>query len=152
MKPAAWVGMGIILAALAFGARAFVTNLTPYVTFGEARQARGAVQVIAKLDKNSIGHGQGNTLNFVLVDDKNDRLPVQFSGPRAPNFDQAIQVTAIGKYDGQVFQADNLLVKCPTKYQGTDVQTYRGAQTNDPQDARQRALSGAQAALKEKTR
>ncbi len=61
----------------------------------------------------------------MLLADNGDRLPVTFSASRPANFEQAIQVTAVGKYDGQVFQADNLLVKCPTKYQGTDVQSTR---------------------------
>ncbi len=54
MKPAVWVGLAIIIAALLFGARAFITNLTPYVTFDQARTARGNVQVMGKLDKKSI--------------------------------------------------------------------------------------------------
>lgn len=127
MKPAVWVGMAIIVAALIFGARAFVTNLTPYVAFEQAREARASVQTMGKLDKKSIRYDKGNVLHFVLVNDQGERLPVAFSGPRAPNFEQAVQITAIGRYDGRVFQAKNLLVKCPTKYQGTETKEYSAA-------------------------
>lgn len=147
MKPAFCVGIAIIVAALAFGARAFVTNLTPYVPFKQARQARSGVQTIGKLDKKSIRYEQG-TLRFTLVDDRGDRLPVEFRGPRAANFEQAMQITAIGQYDGTTFQAKNLLVKCPTKYQGTETKQYGQDVAKNSGGA---ATPGVEAALKENT-
>ena len=122
MKPAAWIGFAIIAGALAFGARAFVTNLTPYITFAQARQTQGTVQVMGKLDKKSIAVNK--TLDFTLVNDRGDRMPVTFAALRPANFAEAVQITAIGKYDGKVFQAENLLVKCPSKYQGTETRQY----------------------------
>ena len=121
MKPAAWFGFLIILGALAFGAKAFVTNLTPYVTFTQARAAKGSVQVMGKLDKSSIKYDR-EQLAFTLVSDDGDRLPVRFTAARPANFEMAIQITAIGKYDGKRLDADNLLVKCPSKYQGTETE------------------------------
>nr|CAA9225332.1 Cytochrome c-type biogenesis protein CcmE, heme chaperone [uncultured Armatimonadetes bacterium] len=124
MKPAAWVGLAIIVGALAFGSRAFVANLTPYVTFEQARNARGNVQVMGKLDKKSIEFADDKTLRFTLVAPDGERLPVRYGSVRPANFEQAIEVTAIGNYDGQFFQAANLLVKCPSKYQGTEIKEY----------------------------
>lgn len=128
MKPAAWVGLAIIFGALAFGAKAFVTNLTPYVPFADARKASGQVQVMGALDKTSIKNTAA-ALEFSLVskDGSGERMPVRFTAARPANFEEAIEVTAIGKFDGRVFQADNLLVKCPSKYQGTETKEY-GAQ------------------------
>lgn len=125
MKPAAWVGLAIILGALAFGAKAFVTNLTPYVPFAEARKAPGQVQVMGALDKKSIKNTPA-ALEFTLIakDGSGERMPVRFTAARPSNFEEAIEVTAIGKYNGQVFEADNLLVKCPSKYQGTETKEY----------------------------
>ena len=119
MKPAAWLGLAIIVAAIAFGAKSFVSNLTPYVTFGQARAAKGVVQVMGALDKSSIQSGN-RELAFTLVSPDGDRLPVRFVAARPANFAMATQITAIGKFDGQTFEANNLLVKCPTKYQGKD--------------------------------
>jgi cytochrome c-type biogenesis protein CcmE len=121
MKPAAWFGLLVIVCALAFGAKAFVTNLTPYVSFADARRAQGTVQVMGSLDKASI-RSDAQALDFTLVakDGSGDRIPVTFQKARPANFAMAIEVTAIGKWDGQVFRADNLLVKCPSKYQGTE--------------------------------
>ena len=118
MKPASWLGLAIILGALVFGATAFVKTLTPYVSFETARRAQGSVQVMGKLDKSSIRYGAVGALDFVIVDGVGDSLPVSFVASRPANFDQAVQVTAIGHYDGRVFQADRLMLKCPSKYQG----------------------------------
>jgi cytochrome c-type biogenesis protein CcmE len=45
-------------------------------------------------------------------------MPVLFRSPKPDNFDEAVRITAIGRYDPaqQIFLADNLLVKCPSKY------------------------------------
>lgn len=134
MKPAPLIGFAIILAALAFGARAFVTNLTPYVSFAEARKAgsENTLQVIGKLDKNSVSYGANDhALRFSIVSDEGQIMPVRFSKAKPPNFEEALQVTAIGRWDGRVFQADNLLVKCPTKYQGTETTKSYGADNNN---------------------
>jgi cytochrome c-type biogenesis protein CcmE len=119
MRPAAWVGLVVIVAALAFGSRAFVANLTPYITFEQAREAKGQVQIVGKLVKGSTAY-KNKTLLFQMVDDKNDRMPVAYDDVRPPNFEMATQITAIGAYDGDTFRAEKLLVKCPSKYQGED--------------------------------
>ncbi len=132
MKPAAIVGLLIIVSALAFGAKAFVTNLTPYLSFTQARQTQnGAVQIMGPLDKSSIQSG-ADGLRFVITAKENpaDRMPVVFKESMPSNFHLAIEVTAIGRYvagstpNGGVFHADKLLVKCPSKYQGTETKEY----------------------------
>ena len=47
-------------------------------------------------------------------------MHVEYDGPRPGNFDNVTKVVAIGKYEPkeQVFIARELLVKCPTKYEG----------------------------------
>lgn len=123
MKPAAWFGFMIIAGALAFGAKAFVSNLTPYVTFAEARSAKSEVQVMGKLDKTSI-RTSSKELAFTIIADNGDRMPVRFTAAAPANFAMAVQVTAIGKVNGDTMEAKNLLVKCPTKYQGTETKEY----------------------------
>lgn len=123
MKPGPLVALAVIFGALAFGARAFVTNLTPYLPFAEARQRDGNVQVMGKLDKGSVVYADG-VLRFTLLDGKGDKMPVRFPRAKPSNFDQAIEVTAIGRWNGTAFEANNLLVKCPSKYQGAETKSY----------------------------
>ncbi len=119
MKPAAWVGLAVIVAALWFGSSAFVANLTPLFTFEQARAAKRQVQIVGKLVKGSTAY-KNKTLLFQIVDDKNDKMPVAYDDVRPPNFEMATQITATGAFDGETFRAEKLLVKCPSKYQGED--------------------------------
>ena len=119
MKLPTVFGLIVILASIAFGANALVSNLTPYVTFEQARTAKSSVQVMGKLDKKSVNSDR-HALNFVIVSKEGDRMPVAFTATRPANFEMATEVTAIGTFDGTTFRANNLLVKCPTKYQGKE--------------------------------
>jgi cytochrome c-type biogenesis protein CcmE len=127
MKPAVWVGFAVIFSALAFGAKAFVTNLSPYVSFTEARQVTNGnvVQVMGKLDKASIRKDTKDlTFDIISKENEADRMTVTFQQAKPANFEQALEVTAIGSFQGGVFRAEKLLVKCPSKYQGTETKTY----------------------------
>jgi cytochrome c-type biogenesis protein CcmE len=49
---------------------------------------------------------------------KDRRLKIVYTGMVPGNFDQATSVVVRGKYSDSLFIADQLLVKCPSKYQG----------------------------------
>ena len=92
------VGIVAIIGFVAFGAGAFKSNLTPYVSFQQARATSDAVQVAGKLVQGSD-----------LFDEKSSVLR-----------HEATQVVAIGRFRGGALDAEKLLVKCPSKYQGLD--------------------------------
>lgn len=117
-------GLVVIAGSLAFGGAAFVRNLTPYLPFAEARAAKGTVQVMGALDKTSVELVEGG-LRFTLIEKSTGaRMPVVFGHTKPANFMMAIEITAIGRFEGGAFQADKLLVKCPSKYQGTETKSY----------------------------
>jgi cytochrome c-type biogenesis protein CcmE len=124
MKPGPIVAFLVIIGAFGFGARAFVANLTPYLSFIEAKKANRVVQVMGKLDKSGGGAVQeGGMLRFTLIEEKTgEKLTVRFKQAKPGAFDQAIQITAIGEYKDNIFEAEKLLVKCPSKYQGKDAE------------------------------
>ncbi len=124
MKPGPIIAFLVILGAFGFGARAFVANLTPYLSFAEAKKANRVVQVMGKLDKSQGGAiKEGNTMRFTLIEEKTgEKLAVRFKHTKPDAFDQAIQITAIGEYKDKIFEAEKLLVKCPSKYQGKDAE------------------------------
>lgn len=123
LKAGTAVGVVLIFAALAYGASQFVTNLTPYVSFREAKSMPGRViQIMGPLDKSQ-PIASGGMLVFTLLEEKTgEKIRVQFHKSKPANFDQATQVTAIGTWNGEYFAARNLLVKCPSKYQGTEAE------------------------------
>lgn len=118
------IGLMVIAAALVFGGAAFVRNLTPYLPFAEARTAKGTVQVMGALDKTSVQLVDGG-LRFTLIEKSTGaRMPIVFGHTKPANFMMAIEITAIGRFEDDAFQAEKLLVKCPSKYQGTETKSY----------------------------
>ena len=129
MKKGYWIAAALTLAFVGFGLTAFQKTLTPYLTFDEARKARGVVQVMGGLDKTSDRYDTSSQeLSFELLDDKGHRMPVVYRGIRPGNFKDAISIVAIGRYQDGRIEAEKLLVKCPSKYQGAEVEkTYASA-------------------------
>jgi cytochrome c-type biogenesis protein CcmE len=112
--------IAVLLLAIAgvFGVTSFKKSVTPYISFAEARHSSGLVQVNGVLaDKNYVLKADEQFLEFRLKDAQNEILPVRYRGVIPGNFDQAVSVVAIGKYAGDHFEAEQLLVKCPSKYQ-----------------------------------
>jgi cytochrome c-type biogenesis protein CcmE len=123
MKKGYWIAAVLTLAFVGFGLTAFQKTLTPYLTFDEARKARGVVQVMGGLDKQSDRYDTSTQeLSFDLLDDKGHRMPVVYRGIRPGNFRDAISIVAIGRYQDGRIDAEKLLVKCPSKYQGAEVE------------------------------
>jgi len=123
MKKGYWIAAALTLAFVGFGLTAFQKTLTPYLTFDEARKARGLVQVMGGLDKQSDRYDTvRQELSFELLDGNGRRMPVVYRGIKPGNFRDAISIVAIGRYrDGRI-DAEKLLVKCPSKYQGAEVE------------------------------
>lgn len=112
------LAVGLLASAVVIGVTSFKQTMTPYIGFQEARTASGQVQVNGVLaDKNYVLKKDEQFLRFSLKDPKGDVMPVEYRGVIPGNFDQAVSIVAIGQYRGDHFEADKLLVKCPSKYQ-----------------------------------
>jgi cytochrome c-type biogenesis protein CcmE len=112
------VALGLLAVAVGVGVTSFKKSVTPYITFTEARRSSGLVQVNGVLaDKHYVLKPNEQYLSFRLKDEKGEILPVEYHGVIPGNFDQATSIVAIGRYQDQKFVADQLLVKCPSKYQ-----------------------------------
>jgi cytochrome c-type biogenesis protein CcmE len=121
MKKSYIVGGVVVVLAMAMAMYSFKSTLTSYVTVSEAKASKRPVQVagvvVTGTDRYDL---KSNNLVFVLREDGGDEMQVEYDGPRPGNFDNVTKVVAIGKYEPkeQVFVARELLVKCPTKYEG----------------------------------
>jgi len=112
------VAMALLVVATAIGVSSFKKSVTPYISFEEARRSQGLVQVNGILaDKEYVLKKDEQFLSFRLKDSKGQVLPVEYRGVVPGNFDQATSIVAIGRYQNQQFVAEQLLVKCPSKYQ-----------------------------------
>jgi cytochrome c-type biogenesis protein CcmE len=95
-----------------------------YLTVGELKSRAPAVyshnvRVAGIVDGDSIVKDvRAGTLQFT-AEDSSGKLPVMYKGGAVPDiFGPGIQVVVEGKFtpDG-VFQADNLLAQCPSRYE-----------------------------------
>jgi cytochrome c-type biogenesis protein CcmE len=128
-----WYAVGgvLVVAFLAYGTTSFKSNLTPYVSFEEAAQSQRKVQVAGGLVENSTEYvDESQELRFTMVEEGGETMTVLYEGVKPGNFEEAVQIVAIGSYSDGAFHAEQLLVKCPSKYQGLedDVKEY-GSET-----------------------
>ncbi|HEY1015590.1 MAG TPA: cytochrome c maturation protein CcmE [Herpetosiphonaceae bacterium] len=118
LKPFHWICLALIALTIGLGMSALGKSLTPYVNVVEARAASGPVQVLG-FPTDAGAYGADGAFVFGIKDEFGQPLEVHYAQPKPGNFEQAISVVAIGRFDSarNVFVADDLLVKCPSKYQ-----------------------------------
>ena len=114
---------------LAFAGYAFTSmrdTLTPYVSFAEAQRGPNrTLQVAGGLVKGSSDYADG-ALSFTIQEPKTSHtMRVRYRGVKPANFEEALSIVAIGRWSPatSTLEADKLLVKCPSKYQGVEPET-----------------------------
>lgn len=117
------LGVGLIVGALAaLMALGLSKSQTYYVTVEEllkqpAARANQQLRVNGKLVGSSVTFDPGRVLlKFDLRDGRN-KLPVAYQGVRPGTFEDGVDVLVEGRYRDGVFVADNVLTKCPSKYE-----------------------------------
>jgi cytochrome c-type biogenesis protein CcmE len=121
MKKSYIIGTVVIVLALTMAMYSFKSTLTSYVTVNEAKASKQSVQVAGIVVEGTDRYDlDSNNLLFTLREDGGAEMKVEYDGPRPGTFDNVTKVVAIGKYDPEkeAFLAKELLVKCPTKYEG----------------------------------
>ena len=130
MKKGYIVAAVLAVGFLVLGVTAFRSTLTPYVSFDVAMKTAGSVQVMGSLEKGSERYdGARQELGFSIVDEHGRTLPVIYRGIKPANFRDALSIVAIGRYQGGALRAEKLLVKCPSKYQGQEVERQYGVKS-----------------------
>jgi cytochrome c-type biogenesis protein CcmE len=125
MKPAHIMALILLISSMAFTLYAFTGAIAPHVSIDQVMANEGkTVQVPGSIQKQSVTFdAKKGQLKFEVIGVDRDgktfpdkRLWIVYNQPKPENFDDATTVEAIGKFKGGVFVADNLLVKCPSKY------------------------------------
>ena len=126
------IGIVIILVFLVWGASAFFKTTVRYVSIEEARTAERTVQVLGKIDFNAVRYdAESSRLELAVYDTdaadpaRAERLQVVYYGVVPGNFEQATSVVLKGAAKDDVFIAEQMLVKCPSKYQGEGGDEYQ---------------------------
>jgi cytochrome c-type biogenesis protein CcmE len=129
----------IILLSIIAIAIAVVVSMTgdasEYVDFTQAQQLEkdgedDLVHVVGTLLKDANGNVEGliynpsidpNHFEFPLKDLKGFTVTVLYLQPKPQDFEKSEQVVVVGKMKGNVFVADKILMKCPSKYEDKEV-------------------------------
>ena len=108
----------LLVAFFGYAAHSFTDSVTPYVGIKEARASLKNVQAKGLLDKTVKPRTEGKDFVFSLLDEETgDTMPVRYHGTKPDQFDEAHHIVAIGKWEGEAFSANKLLIKCPSKYE-----------------------------------
>lgn len=135
MKKGHIIGLGIIAVAIVIIV-SMIGDASTYENFATAKamKVKGedkAIHVVGELKKSMTGSVEGIEVNedktsfyFLMVDKDGTTQKVFYNEPVPPDFARAEQVVVIGSYRTEdIFVADKILMKCPSKYQETDVST-----------------------------
>lgn len=130
--------IGIIVIALAIGIiMTTAGDASTYVSFGDAIELakdgdNAKVHVVGRLKKDTQGHIVGmqydplmdpNFFSFTLVDTNRFEQRVVYFNPKPQDFERSEQVVITGNMQNDVFVADKILLKCPSKYVENEIQT-----------------------------
>jgi cytochrome c-type biogenesis protein CcmE len=64
-------------------------------------------------------------LDFDVTSESGARMHVVFNGPKPDQMRPGTEAILEGKYDGNQFQADSLLLKCPSRYEEDGIEEVR---------------------------
>lgn len=134
MKKGHIIGLGIIAIAIVI-IMTSIGDASSYESFSAALEMKEggedkAIHVVGKLQKDAAGQVSGlevredkTSFTFLLVDNEGTTQKVFYNEPVPADFQRSEQVVVIGAYrNKEIFVADKILMKCPSKYQETDVQ------------------------------
>src|SRR6476620_8989843 len=114
--------LGIIVIAVAIGV-IFVSlkNTSTYADFSEAiENPEKEYHVVGKLDKSQpqIYDPKINPDEFLfsMIDNKGVIKNVVLHKSKPQDFEKSEQIVLIGKMQGESFHANDILMKCPSKY------------------------------------
>jgi cytochrome c-type biogenesis protein CcmE len=135
MKKGHIIGLGIIAIAIVI----IITSIgdaSTYESFATAKEMNDkgevqAIHVVGGLKKNAEGIVEGIEISedktsfyFLMVDNDGTEQKVYYNEPVPADFVRAEQVVVIGAYKNHdLFVADKILMKCPSKYQETEMST-----------------------------
>src|SRR5438046_1086602 len=111
----------VAIAAAIGGLLMYSVDFSTYDSIGSAKNKQGKyVHLIAKLDrKYPIEYDaikDPNYLSFYAVDSLGTSTKVVYRNAKPAELEQSERIVLKGKMKGDVFECDNILLKCPSKY------------------------------------
>lgn len=126
--------IGIIIIAIAIGAIiSTYADSSTYGSFADARTTTEELHVVGKLDKQKElvydPVKDANYFAFYMNDKDGNECRVVFNGSKPQDFEKSEEIVLTGKMVGREFHASKILMKCPSKYNNTEVTTKEANST-----------------------
>ncbi len=115
------IGIIIIVAVIIAIIPTFLSNKIEYVNFNDARQKTKTVEVKGTWLRDKESKFEGNKFSFYMRDDNNTEMKIVYDGAKPNNFEVAEAVVVKGKVKDGVFMANDILTKCPSKYEAKEM-------------------------------
>jgi cytochrome c-type biogenesis protein CcmE len=121
--------LAIAIIAIALGVLIFtMNNSATYADFAEAQEKPDKeFHVVGKVNKTKDQIYDpminANEFTFYLVDNKGAEQKVVLHKSKPQDFDKSEQIVLIGKMHDGAFHANDILMKCPSKYNDQEVKT-----------------------------
>ncbi len=108
----------------------YSVDFSTYDTIQSAREKQGKyVHLIAKLDKTKPIQYDAlkdpNYLSFYAIDSLGASTQVVYHNTEPEEFEHSDRIVLKGKMEGNVFQCDEILMKCPSKYKDDKAQLQK---------------------------
>lgn len=111
------VAIGILISAS--------KDVTTYANFATATQSGDRVKLVGQLVKERPveynPEKDPNYLSFYLKDDAGEVRRVVLRAGKPQDFERSEQIVLTGQMQGETFEAADMLLKCPSKYQDQEV-------------------------------
>lgn len=125
MKKSSIILLIIISISIAMIITIYVDSST-YSTFSEAKSKGTELYVSGVLNKKRALYYEptqdANYFSFYMIDDNGEEQKVVFKGAKPQDIERSEKLVLTGQMNGDVFQASKILMKCPSKYNQSEVE------------------------------
>ena len=117
MKPKLILGVVSIVLFTSLLMYNFGTSISTYVNFEQAEN-RTSSHVVGVWERSEKFGFSNETMQFSfhMRDEDGNVMRVVYTRPKPNNFEQATQLVVIGEMRNNIFYANDMLMKCPSKY------------------------------------
>lgn len=112
------IAVAAMIGVIALATWGSIGGASPYVTFNEAKSLEESVHVVGQWVNKEKAHYDVNQdlFTFYMMDSAKTVSKVHYHDPQPSNLGSAEQIVIEGQMKGEAFEADRILMKCPSKY------------------------------------
>jgi len=118
MKPKTLIGLLAMVGFASLLLFNFGNQVGGYMSFDEAEQTGARAHVVGQWVKDQQAHYDParNVFTFYMQDDRGGVRQVRYTNPKPASFEDAEKLVIEGYLKDDVFEAEHILMKCPSKY------------------------------------